>query len=302
MNLQHAKTWEELPDVWKAVERVSKVEYSPNIEDKGLAKIFSDITSEDALRPAMQCVHFEKDSITGTNAYVILSLPANSLKEGNFLIDAAVSKKNGIKLYSKIEDKYPDIQYVLSSVNENVHTIDVYKLKTYAQAVINGNYPNKVTNQIVFKIKDNERCSFNGKLLITLLDKFLMLGVDKLYMSYKGNKNMFFFSPNKEAVKDPIHAFGKHLISVIMPLSLHGYGESYLGAADIDYDTEISVYYSFEDDEIHNADGSVAIFDSKLSNKELPYIGKDELNLLKLSIDKNTYVPITELVIRCKIK
>jgi len=111
---------------------------------------------------------------------------------------------------------------------------------------------------------------------------------------------MGIFSPDKNTVLNPVDSVGKEPFAVCMPLFLNYTDDDdynlILGGRDIDYNTEIKAYYSFEDNEIHNADKSVANFDSNLSSKELPYISEENLKLLKNTIPKNSNIVITELV------
>jgi DNA polymerase III sliding clamp (beta) subunit (PCNA family) len=50
------------------------------------------------------------------------------------------------------------------------------------------------------------------------------------------------------------------------------------------------------DNEIHNADGSIANYDRNLSNTELPYIDSDSFSLINKMIPKNATLPILEYV------
>ena len=292
INLQKCNSWDELPEVWKAVKKVRPIEFKDDITDKNLLKIVQEYFSTDDLRPAMTGAFVEKNSITVTDAHKLINIPFNSnLPEGVYRINPK-SKNTEVKMYGLIKERYPEYQKILRN-SPLTYRISAYKLKTYCQAVINGKYPNNVTKAIIFKYNSEKKVSFNGQFLIDVLDSFLLMGYDELYVSFE--RGGMYFSPNQETTKNPLKNIGKFPFSIIMELFIGG--DDTLGARDIDFETELNAYYCFECDKIFNADGSVANFDINLTNPVLPYMNQDHLKLAEKMLAKNAPIPIIEYVL-----
>lgn len=291
INLQKCNSWDELPEVWKVVKKVKSVDFKNEISDKNLLKIVQDYFSTDELRPAMTGAFVEKTSITVTDAHKLINLPFNSkLAEGVYRMNPK-SKNTQTKMYGLMNDRFPDYRKILK-VFPKTHKISVYKLRTYCQAAINGKYPNQVTNAMVFKYEGEEKVSFNGKFLIEVLDSFLLMGHDELYVSF--SKGGMYLSPNQQTAKNCLENIGKYPFALIMELFLEG--DSNLGARDIDFETELNAYYCFECDKIFNADGSVAKFNIDQTDTGLPYMNSDYLALANKLVPKNFTIPILENV------
>jgi len=294
LDLLKVDNWAQLPNPWKSVKKVSKVNYTNNIEDKGLAKIVVPYCSTDDLRPAMTGVNFSSTDIVATNAHYLICLPAKNAKEGLYMLNPSFAKKGGTKLYSKMDDKYPDYKAILSSQNSVVTEVDIYKLKTYCQAVINGQYCNKYTKEVIFLVEsgtDGFNIGFNAELLITVLDSFLMLGHDRIFVGFSSNRRAATFSTEKDAARNPYNSVGVSPIAICMPLMVDNF--DLLGAREEFY-SEMNVYYSFQDNEIHNADKSIARFDYDLNSKEIPYMDESSLKLLSKVAGKSKILPILD--------
>lgn len=298
LNLQNATSWEVLPDVWKVVKKVKPIDFysglkKDGIKDKGLFKVVEKYLSDDALRPNMQGANYDGKTISCTNAHVLISIPADlDIDKGNYMISPKIAKNSGVSLYSKIDAKFPDVKRILN-VAEHLYKVEVYKLKTYIQAVINGKYCSRHFPAMQFKVNNEMNIGFNGELLTDVLDSFLLLGHTELYFGFGySNTRALIISPNQATAKDPENNIGKFPFALVMPLML----QTGLGATDLDFATEITAYFSFADNEIINGDGSVAKFDINLSNTELPYMSADGFSLIKKLIPKNGGIPITEYV------
>lgn len=289
INIRKCDNWYELPEVWKEVKKIRPIEFKDDITDKNLLKIVQDYFSIDELRPAMTGAFVDKNSITVTDAHKLISIPfSSSLPEGVYRMNPK-SKNTEVKMYGEIKEKFPQYKNILKTF-AITHKISAYKLKTYCQAAIKGKYTNQVTNQIVFKYDSEKNVSFNGKFLIEVLDSFLLMGYDELYVSFSGGG--LYLSPNQETTKNPVLNIGKFPFALIMETM----GSDVLGARDIDFDTELNAYYCFECDKIFNADGSVAKFDIALTDPKLGYISEENLKLAERMLPKNFTIPICENV------
>jgi hypothetical protein len=166
-----------------------------------------------------------------------------------------------------------------------------------------GNYSNQTTNQIVYQAK-GFAYGLNGEFVLTICNTFLMLGYDKVYVGITSNYRACIISPVVEAAKNPKKYLGVKVIALQMPLMLHedssSKPEDYLGARDVDFGTESKVYYSFVDNEIHDADGKVAKFNpSEYEDGELGYISEENMKLLATYLRKSKAgrsIPILENV------
>jgi DNA polymerase III sliding clamp (beta) subunit (PCNA family) len=298
LNLQNAKTWENLPDVWKVVKRVKPIDLyaglkKDGIKDKGLLKLVQDFMSDDVLRPNLNGMLVEKDVIVCTDAHRLICIPAElGIDNGIYNISPKIAKKNQEPLYSKLSGNFPPYKDILPE-NGIIHKVDAYKLKTYSEAVLNGKYTNFVTHAISYKVEDDFEIGFNAEFLINVIDTFLLLGYTELYFGFSTPSRAIIISPNEATAKKPLSNIGKYPFALLMPLMLN---DSFLGARELDFGTEIEVYFSFMDNEIHNADGSIANYDRNLSNTELPYIDSDSFSLINKMIPKNATLPILEYV------
>jgi DNA polymerase III sliding clamp (beta) subunit (PCNA family) len=290
IDLLNCDSWDKLPDVWKVVKKIRAIDFKDDIADKNLFSIVKDYLSDDFLRPAMMGVNIEKNSITVTDSYKLISIPFNSsLETGVYRINPK-TEINDTKLYQLDKNiKFPEYRAIFEK-SSTTHKISVYKLKTYIQAVLNGKYCSISVNKINFKYDKDNNIAFNGKFLLEVLDSFLLMGHSELYVSMGSGK--MYFSPNQETIKDPEKNIGKHPFALLM--KLFNDNDTGLGAYEIDFGTELTAYYCFECDKIFNADGSVANFDINLQNTDLPYINSEHLKLISKVLPKNPTLPILE--------
>jgi DNA polymerase III sliding clamp (beta) subunit (PCNA family) len=249
--------WDKVPSNYRNISKVKKVPFSNNPLDKGLDSILSPFLGKDNLRPNMMGVNFDENGITATNAFVLITLPyPNEKYNGIYDINKVKKEKSSEALL--INENYPNYKNIIPNYKSagTPYLISVYKLLQYTKTAMN--YANKVTHAIGYKFGDNEVIGFNGQLLSEVLTSALKLGHEKIYIFVKSDTRAIILSPNKE------YELGSDEILIIMPVMVISH-EGY-GAEDVDYNRSLKAYYDFNDDEIHNADGSVAKFEMQYEN------------------------------------
>jgi DNA polymerase III sliding clamp (beta) subunit (PCNA family) len=277
------KNWNEVPSIWKDTSKIKKVAWTNSPYDKGLYTIVAPFLGKDELRPIFGGINFDDNGITVTNTYTLITLPyPNKQFEGTY--EADLSKKPNPEQIT-IDGKYPNYSAIIPKQEvTKPFFIDVYKLLQYNNVAMK--FANKYTNAVNYKIED-EIVGFNAKFLNENLKTLLKLGHETAYAHYMSPKNALLLSPNKD------YEIGNDEIILTMPVMIQN--KSY-GAVDIDYKRELSVYYDFNDNEIHNADGSIAEFKMNYANNSV--ISKEDVNLLeKLANGKNRLVILDYVLI-----
>lgn len=299
IDLRQANNWEALPNPWKVVKKVSKVDIKYSLTDPKFIGIFEPFFSDDAIRPQMNGLFISGESLVASDAHMLIQLiNRGGLEDGLYLISPKIAKKTKNKL-GKINAKFPDWEVIIKDDNEIVFNIDLRKLKTYCEAVIKGKYCNEVTKQITFLVQKgvpNKKVSFNADYLLEVLETFMKLGYNSIYGGYESASRAVYFAPEKDIAKNPKSAIRKSDFALLMPLMAHNQDEDFFGSQDLDLKTGISCYYSFEDNEIHNSDGSIAYFDYNQTSKELPYISELHFDMLKRIAGNNSRMPILDNV------
>lgn len=279
--------WDKVPTNYRNISKVKKVPFSNNPMDKGLDSIISPFLSKDELRPVMTGINFDDNGITATNAHILITLPyPNKKYDGVYDVNKAKKTKSDEVLL--INEKYPNYEAVIPK-SENAGTpylIDVYKLLQYTKTALN--YTNKVTHAIAFKYGEDERIGFNGKFLSQVLTTALKLGHEKIYVFIQTSNRGLVLSPNKN------YELGNDEILLTMPVILtSAYGTiTGYGTSDPDYNRSLKAYFDFNDNEIHNADGSVAEFKMQYENNLS--VDDDYLALLTKITSKRNRVPILD--------
>lgn len=279
--------WDKVPTNYRNISKVKKVPFSNNPMDKGLDSIISPFLSKDELRPVMTGINFDDNGITATNAHILITLPyPNKKYDGVYDVNKAKKTKSDEILL--INEKYPNYEAVIPK-SENAGTpylIDVYKLLQYTKTALN--YTNKVTHAIAFKYGEDERILFNGKFLSQVLTTALKLGHQKIYVFIQTSNRALVLSPNKN------YELGNDEILLTMPVILtSAYGTiTGYGTSDPDYNRSLKAYFDFNDNEIHNADGSVAEFKMQYENNLS--VDDDYLALLTKITSKRNRVPILD--------
>lgn len=276
--------WDEVPSIWKNTSKVKKVAWTNSPYDKGLYSIIAPFLGNDDLRPIMTGINFDENGITVTNAHILITLPyPNKQFEGTYESD--LSKRVSSEQIT-IDGKYPNyVPIIPESKNTVKYEVDVYKLLQYTNVAIK--YANKTTYAVNYKIYD-EIIGFNAKYLNQVLTTLLKLGHNKVYGHFVGYTKAFVFSSEKN------YELGNDDILLIMPLVTE---KKFYGAEDMLYGSnrKLSVYYDFNDNELHNADGSIAEFKMTYENNSV--ISKEDVTLLEKLANGKNRVPILDYVL-----
>lgn len=282
--------WNKVPTNYRNISKVKKVPFINNPLDKGLDSIIAPFLGKDDLRPVMSGINFDENGITGTNAHILITLPyPNKKYEGVYDVNKAKKTKSDELLL--INENYPKYQAVIPKSDDAgiPYQVDVYKLLQYTKTAMN--YANKTTYAISFKFGENEAIGLNGRFLSIVLTTALKLGHEKIYFFIQSKSRAVVLSPNKN------YELGNDEILLTMPVMLMKgagvYMEEY-GANDVDYDRSLKAYFDFNDNEIHNADGSVAQFKMKYENNLS--VDDSYLNLLTKITKRKNYLPILDYV------
>lgn len=253
--------WDKVPTNYRNISKVKKVPFTNNPMDKGLDSIISPFLGKDELRPVMNGINFDDNGITATNAHILITLPyPNKKYDGVYDVNKAKKTKSDEVLL--INEKYPNYEAVIpkSETAGTPYLIDVYKLLQYTKTALN--YTNKVTHAIAFKYGEDERIGVNGKFLSQVLTTALKLGHKKIYVFIQTSNRALVLSPNKN------YELGNDELLLTMPVMLTSAYETITGygTSDPDYNRSLKAYFDFNDNEIHNADGSVAEFKMQYEN------------------------------------
>jgi DNA polymerase III sliding clamp (beta) subunit (PCNA family) len=261
------KNWNEVPSIWKDTSKIKKVAFTNSPYDKGLYSIVAPFLGKDDLRPIMSGINFDDNGITVTNAHVLITLPYPS-KQFEGVYEADLSKKANPEQIT-IEGNYPNYSAIIPKMEvTKPFFIDVYKLLQYNNVAMK--FVNKYTNAVNYKIND-EKVGFNAKFLNESLKTLLKLGHETAYAHYIAPNKALLLSPSKD------YEIGNDELILTMPVMVKDYEP--LGVRDIDYGRELSVYFDFDDNQIYNADGSIADF--KMKYEQNSPIDKDDVNLLQ---------------------
>jgi DNA polymerase III sliding clamp (beta) subunit (PCNA family) len=278
--------WDKVPANYKNTTKVKKVPFINNPLDKGLDSIIAPFLGKDDLRPSMSGINFDENGITGTNAHILITLPyPNKKYEGIYDVNKAKKTKSDELLL--INEKYPNYQAVIPKIGYGgkPYQVDVYKLLQYTKTAMN--YANKTTYAIAYKYGEDERIGFNGKFLSIVLTTALKLGHEKIYVFIESRSRAVVLSPNKN------YELGNDELLLTMPVMLEANDVSYIdkyGTNDPDYNRSLKAYFDFNDNEIHNADGSVAQFKMQYENNLS--VDDDYLALLTKITRKQYTLPI----------
>lgn len=278
--------WNKVPTNYRNISKVKKVPFINNPLDKGLDSIIAPFLGKDDLRPVMSGINFDENGITGTNAHILITLPyPNKKYEGVYDVNKAKKTKSDELLL--INENYPKYKNIIPKSEDagTPYQVDVYKLLQYTKTAMN--YSNKTTYAIAFKYGEDERIGFNGKFLSIVLTTALKLGHEKIYVFIQSKSRAFILSPNKN------YELGNDELLLTMPVMLEANYVYYIdkyGTNDPDYNRSLKAYFDFNDNQIHNADGSVAEFKMKYENNLS--VDDDYLALLTKITRKQYTLPI----------
>jgi len=291
---RQVRRWEDIPFTWRVVDAPSQVKIkSFNPKDKDFAKVFGVFASEDELRPAMTGVNFDDKGLCVTDAHKLVYFPKSKYAQ-------YFPKEEGIFEFGsgrEIGDRYPNYTAVISQNNDEVYQVDVVKLLTYCKMIIEGKYCNQTTFHCNFVYgKDKPKMiGVNLKFLISILEFWLRMGFNKLFMSIEAPNRGVIFSPYEKGVK------GKNIldypITLLMPVMVV---DDYFGARDLDYDRECLVHYVISEDEIYDVgdkmeDVKPATFDRNLTSYIDPNFSAYEIKMWSKLISKS-FMPILDCV------
>jgi len=247
--LSEQSSWDELPQTLKLVVSSTEVKYEVDKSNKAFIDLIKPFLGKDELRPIMTDIYFDDDCAVATDAHKLVTLPNTSSFRGYAL------GKNTTEKYVSYQFVIPEKQYL-----KTYKKFNITKLRTYISAIISGEYCNVTTFQISFKC-DDLIFSFNGRFLDSVLQFFQKIGKEDIYIGIKGETAPFVFCENDS------FDFKKYPLALLMPVLIQQFeGKTFLGSADFDLEKMATFYFDFADNQIHNADGSIAHFDSKLKN------------------------------------
>jgi hypothetical protein len=276
--------WSKVPSIFKNITKTKKVPFINNPIDNGLNSIiepFLDKNEENSNKLNITGVNFDKNGITATNAHILITLPYPNEKY-NGVYDINKVKKSNSKESLLINEKYAKYENVIPKKEDagTSYLVDIYKLLQYTKTAIN--YANQTTFHISFRFDDDIKIGFNGKYLITTLTTLLKLGHKEVYAFISSPSRGVVLTPNKN------YELGNDEILLIMPKFAYDF-EGY-GAEDIDNERSLKVYYDFNDNEIHNADGSIAEFKMQYESNML--LDDKESNLVQSFLNKNSQIQL----------
>ena len=283
LNIRIAKSWYDIPLIWKYVPEVKKVKYGYTPDDKGLKDIMMPFVSNDDLRPAMTGIYFDKKAIVATDAHRMLIMPNNGSKVTG-IFDPETGKK--------IDATFPNYEFVLTDYPIKTYfNIQIDKLKSFLNVVLKGKYSNEVTKMVRFYYKDNSGeehvIGFNAEFLVEMLDAF-----DKIYgdnfvnIAIKSPSKGVYFARDASVFINIKKEIGYQPIGLLMPQIVTLYDDPIepdvfrFSAADVDIDRQISVLYDLQTGNIINEDGTIVQW-KPVTEPIYQILSKDKMQLLK---------------------
>jgi hypothetical protein len=319
IELHDCEYWEALPNPWKAVKRVSKAPDFKGVKDPKLLSIIKPyITTDGTNRPEIYGLNINDGGIFMTNAHSFLVYPlvaGNEIGEtGIWDVSPEIAASEKRPLYSKVSDKpvhsSESFDRMIGKISRS-YEVDFLKLRTYCQAAMKGGYNQKTTttrrknktetitiSSLTFDSGNGMKISFNPTLVIDACDT--MLSYFKRYdMGHVGwvsfsEKFPVLFGADKMSVENPKLAGRSGMpFVVVMPLLLAS-GQDELGGENNMTGDKLKVYYSFEKNEIVNHGGSIANFDSELTDTGLEYLTEGQFDAINKICLKKSNISIIE--------
>jgi DNA polymerase III sliding clamp (beta) subunit (PCNA family) len=243
----------------------------------------------------MTAIHFDEYGATVTDAHKLLHVAQkNSEFKGNYPTPISYKKtltsqtKEETDNYIK-ESKFPNYLAVVPEVSTYTYEVDPFKLLQYCKVALE--YANKTTYQVKFKFGEPDGIGFNVKFLIQILESMMrMQKTDKIYAHFTLNNRAGLFTFTKDYTRtDTTYA-------LIMPVMINSAYASTIqnifGAEDLDMNTGLYAYFDFSDNEIHNADGTVAQYRENYGDTaDLP---ASIITTFNKFIKKNNRLPILD--------
>jgi hypothetical protein len=278
--------WSKVPSIFKNITKTKKVPFINNPIDKGLETIIQPYLykDDDNVRPSLTGVNFDENGITATNALILITLPYPNEKY-NGVYDINKVKKTNPSQPLLINEAYAKYENVIPKKEDagTSYLVDIYKLLQYTKTAVN--YTNQTTFQVVFRYGDDNQIGLNAKYLITTLTTLLKLGHKEVYAFISYPSRGVIFTPNKN------YELGSDEILLTMPTLVKDF-EGYGAVDNFKYgnDREIKVYFDFNDNEIHNADGSIAEFKMQYESNML--LDDKESDLVQSFLNKNSKIQL----------
>ena len=272
--------WSKVPSIFKNITNTKKVPFINNPIDKGLGSILEPFLDKnpDSERLNLTGVNFDENGITATNAHILITLPYPNEKY-NGVYDINKLKKSNSNESLLINEKYAQYESVIPKKEDagTPYLVDVFKLLQYTKTAIK--YANTTTFHISFRFGDDMKIGFNGKYLIDILTTLLKLGHKEVYAFIYLPSRSVVFTTNKN------YELGNDEILLIMPKFTYDF-DGYGAVDNFEYGSkkEIKAYYDFNDNEIHNADGSVAEY--KLKYESNMILDDEYLDLVQSFLNK----------------
>lgn len=287
--------WDQVPVRWRNISAIKPITFSVNPYDANFLKIVEKILGNDPLRPVMSSIHFDEYGATVTDAHKLLHIAQkNSEFKGNY--PTPISYKGALKSQTKEqtenyikESKYPNYLAVIPAESTHTYEVDPFKLLQYCKVALE--YANKTTYQVKFKFGEPDGIGFNVKFLIQIVESMMrMQKTDKIYAHFTLNNRAGLFTFTKDYSKtDTTYAL---IMPVMVNSAYEGTIQNIFGAEDLDLNTGLYAYYDFTDNEIHNADGSVALYRQNYGDTaDLP---ASIISTFSKLIGKNNRVPIMD--------
>lgn len=205
------------------------IDFSLNPTDSGFIKIYKNIVSDDSLRPAMTCVEIIGNTVTGTNAHIMLHLKFEkkaNFEDGLYVISKQGEKATGESIGSKYQNKYPNWKAVVPK--ECVYS-QVLNLP-FAYNVINNFYKNGLLHpelnnfDIVFNT-DNQKTSvsLNARLLLDLFQSMMYAGMKDVKFCFESkSRAIIIVEPSVEwSAYSSDSVLSENNFGLIMPVMLN---------------------------------------------------------------------------------
>jgi DNA polymerase III sliding clamp (beta) subunit (PCNA family) len=270
--------WNVVPSVWKNSKTIKKVTFVNSPYDKSLQTLIKPFLGTDTLRDQFMGINFDQYGITGTNAHILAHIPMPN-KEFNGAYLTAVKGAKG----DMFEGRYPDYLAVIPKDTQESHPFNAYKLLQYLNVA--RKFANNNTHAVALKISKDFNVGFNADFLAEVLEFMLKLGHENLYIHASTPSRAFIISPDKNFSAE------NSLYGLIMPVMIDGYE---LGARDLDFNKELSVYFDFSKNAVINKDGSVAPFKMEYDNNALLPDNFIEVLNKYSKLNKNNIISIIE--------
>jgi len=252
----YANNWNQVPIRWKNVKGIRPIVVSLNPFDKNLlslAKIIVNTNINFTPKPIFSAMSFDSSGVTFTDAKKLVHIAGENIDyTGNYptsetskFFPGSIEKQT--KELNAIQ--YPNWRSIVPKESK-VEKIEIDKL--YQYVVVALNYANKINHTIGFKFSNSDFIGFDGEFLKDILEVLMKLQHTKdIYVHWASSSRAVLFSYEKSIDIE------KSTYALLMPMMLHD-GINQLGASDIDYKKDLNCYFDFSDNQIYNADGSVA--------------------------------------------